>query len=637
LRTRCIGVKLRGIVLRGLHQLQGTLLCALLALVLAGCEMTGFGTGGPTQTPRAPAESAETAQHREAAQALEQQARKSDAAARDGFLWQAAEEWFAAGETRRGLRDLEAASALPGPNASPVQQLLAARVELERNLPQRTLDRVLKLSRPLPPELMSEALDLEGRARFALGDGGGAVAALVAREHWLRDSAAVQANERVIWDGLQKPGLSLTPPKDADSTVVGWLELARTVAGRDVRTIKPALLAWRERFPKHPANGTLLPTWLAEARPAARVPQRVALVLPLSGRLEPAAAAVRDGFLTATFAEPDEHARPEVLVFDTDQLGPEGAYDSAVRAGVDFVVGPLSKNEVGRVAAVEHGTPVLALNQLAEGAAPPGDFYQFALAPEDEAAQIAARALADGHHNALALVSADDLGRRMLESFTVALERGGGRVVANEAFDPGATDHQSEIKRLLALDASQSRYRALAAVLGEKLEFQASPRQDADFLFLGAQAGQARLLRPELRFHLSTELAVYATSSVYEPDPRANEDLDGIVFADMPWIVAPTADDPLLLALRELAAGEWQRRARFYALGYDAYGLVSQLYAGGGRARLAGATGLLTVDPDGRVHRELSFAQLRNGVPQALAMPSTTDVTPQALDTSARP
>lgn len=609
----------------------------LLALVLAGCETTGFGTGGTTQTPRAPAESAETAQHREAALALEQQARKSDAAARDGFLWQAAEEWFAAGETRRGLRDLEAASALPGADASPVQQLLAARVELERNLPQRTLDRVLKLARPLPPELMSEALDLEGRARFALGDGGGAVAALVAREHWLRDSAAVQANERVIWDGLQKPGLSLTPPSDDDSTVIGWLELARTVAGRDVRTIKPALLAWRERFPKHPANGTLLPTWLAEARPAARVPQRVALVLPLSGRLEPAAAAVRDGFLTATFAEPDEHARPEVLVFDTDQLGPEGAYESAVRAGVDFVVGPLSKNEVGRVAAVEHGTPVLALNQLTEGARPPGDFYQFALAPEDEAAQVAARALADGHHNALALVSADDLGRRLLESFTVALERGGGHVVANEAFDPAATDHQSEIKRLLALDASQSRYRALAAVLGEKLEFQANPRQDGDFLFLGAQASQARLLRPELRFHLSTELAVYATSAVYEPDPRANEDLDGIVFADMPWIVAPTADDPLQLALRELAPDEWQRRARFYALGYDAYGLAAQLYAGDGRARLAGATGLLTVDPDGRVHRELSFAQLRNGVPQALAMPSTTGIAPQALDTSAGP
>jgi len=619
LRAQSDGVKLRGIVLRKMRQMQGLLACALLAASLTSCEFGAVATREPAGAPTSA--SAAASQHRKAAEALEQSARKAAPAERDGLLWQAAEEWFAAGDTRRALRDLEAASTLPGPGASPVLQVLAARAELERGAPQRALDRILKLPRPQPPALMAEALDVEGRARFALGDGGGAVAALVAREHWLQSSDALRANERVIWEGLQRPGLSLKPPAGADATTRGWLELAGIAAGRDVASVRPALLAWRERYPKHPANGSLLPEWLAEARTSGRAPQRVALVLPLSGRLESAAAAVRDGFFTAYFgADPATGVRPEVLVFDTQQLGPEGAYDAAVRAGSEFVVGPLAKGDVSRIAAAQRDVPVLALNTLAEGDRPRAAFYQFALAPEEEAEQTALRARADGHSTALALVSSDDLGKRLLDSFSRAFERSGGKVLAYEAYDAGASDHQAEIKRLLALDVAQARYRALAGILGEQLQFEARPRQDADFLFLGAQAAQARLLRPELRFHFANDLPIYATSSVYEPHATANEDLDGIVFADMPWMVAPAADDPLRIALRELGSDDWQRRGRLYALGYDAYSLVSVIYGGRGeRVRLAGETGILTVEPDGHIRRELRFAELHNGVPRALA------------------
>jgi len=469
---------------------------------------------------------------------------------------------------------------------------------------------------------------------------GGAVNALVAREHWLNDSTALRANERIIWDGLQRPGLSLRPPAGADATTRGWLELASIVVGHDAGTVRPALMAWRERYPKHPANGTVLPTLLAEGRSTTQTPHRVALVLPLSGRLASAAGAVRDGFLTAYFGVPgDAPVRPEILVFDTEQLGPEGAYAAAVRAGSDFVVGPLSKADVSRLAAIpQREVPLLALNTLSDREPPSGGFYQFALAPEEEAEQAAARALADGHFNALALVSGDDFGRRLLESFSRALERGGGHVIATEAYDPAANDHQAEIKRLLALDVAEARYRALVSTLGEKLEFEARPRQDADFLFLGAQAAQARLLRPELRFHFADDLPVYATSSIYEPQPKANEDLEGIIFADMPWIIAPpVADDPLRLALNELGTDEWQRRGRLYALGYDAYRLVPLLYESRGEpAQIAGATGLLTVEPDGRVHRELSFARLHNGVAQALA-DSVATMAPGPLDAAPRP
>jgi outer membrane PBP1 activator LpoA protein len=620
LRARGPGRKLRGIVLRAKRKMQAVLACLLATAVVAGCEGGFTLRGDESGTTSGSDAQASIAAHRAAAAAHERAAREAAPEARDGLLGKAAEEWYAAGETRRALRALEARSALPGPADSPVLQVLAARVELERDAPQRALDRVLKLARPQPAAVEADALDVEGRARFALGDGGGAVAALVARERGLRDATAIQANQRVIWEGLQRPGLSLRPPAGADATTRGWLELGELASQGDIRGAKTALLAWRDRYPRHPASATLVSGWLAESPVSERAPARLALVLPLSGRLSAAAEAVRDGFLTSYFADAGAGgSAPEVLVYDSEQLGPEGAYEAAVRAGAEFVVGPLAKPEVSRVAAVEHGVPVLALNQLGEGERAPSRFYQFGLAPEEEARQIAQRALADGHRNALVLVSADESGRRLLDSFRQELELGGGRVVDFEAFDPSASDHQNEIKRLLQLSEGLARQRALSVAIGETLEFEARPRQDADFIFLGALAAQARLLRPQLRFHFAAELPVYATSAVYEPHPTANEDLDGIVFADIPWLVDPPADDPLTLALREIGEDQWRRRARLYALGYDAYRLVPLLRADASLERgYAGATGWLTMEPGGRIHRQLAIAELHNGAPRPL-------------------
>jgi uncharacterized protein len=613
------------IVLRRNRQTRALITGALAATLLTGCLATFPGTDDEPAPARAE-ERASANEHRATAEALERSARGSDPSARDDLLARAAEEWFAAGETRRAMRAIEALSSLPGADASPVQQLLAARVELERGQPQRTLERVRRLARPLPGALDADALELEGRARFALGDGGGAVAALVERARGLRDRVTIRANDELIWEGLQRPGVSLHPPAGADATTRGWLELAELERAGAADPRSPAMAGWRERYPRHPASDVALGSTVAGPRESAPGPRRVALLLPLSGRYASAAEAVRDGFMMARFGAAGDTpaSAPDVLVFDTERLGPEGALDAAVAAGAEFVVGPLAKPDVSRLAAVERrNVPVLALNTLAEPARAPARFYQFALAPEEEAEQVAERALADGLRNALVLVSADDNGRRLLESFTRALEGRGGRVVAYEAFDPATSDHQVEIKRLLALEAGQARHRALASTLGEPLQYEARPRRDADFVFLGAQAPQARLLRAELRFHFATELPVYATSSVYEPDPAANEDLDGVVFTDMPWIVDRGGDDPLHVALRELGRENWERRARLYALGYDAFHLVPLLADTRGRrgATFAGATGYLTVAGDGRVRRSLAVAEVQGGVPRALSAP----------------
>jgi outer membrane PBP1 activator LpoA protein len=127
---------------------------------------------------------------------------------------------------------------------------------------------------------------------------------------------------------------------------------------------------------------------------------------------------------------------------------------------------------------------------------------------------------------------------------------------------------------------------------------------------------QGRSLRPALRFHLSEDLPVYATSDIFEPNTAANNDLEGILFPDMPWVISP---DAVSAQLREALSKHWPVRARgrgrLYAFGFDAYRLVPLLKAGrfGREHAIPGMTGLLSVDESGRVHRELDWARVSNG------------------------
>src|SRR4029077_12221671 len=88
----------------------------------------------------------------------------------------------------------------------------------------------------------------------------------------------------------------------------------------------------------------------------------IALLLPITGRAAGAAISVRDGFLTAYYQTRSQE-RPRVRVYDTGTQSVADALSLANRQGADFIVGPLTREEV--VAAAEFAAPhapLLALN-----------------------------------------------------------------------------------------------------------------------------------------------------------------------------------------------------------------------------------------------------------------------------------
>jgi uncharacterized protein len=350
----------------------------------------------------------------------------------------------------------------------------------------------------------------------------------------------------------------------------------------------------------------------------------VALLMPISGKLSSAGISLREGFMTAYYQTPAAQ-RLHIRFYDTAQLGLPAAVAQATHDGAQLIVGPLARDAVIAAAAIiGPRPPILALNFLPPGNVVPNAFYEYALSPEDEARQAARRVLADGHHAGVALVPSGEWGTRVLAAFMQELQAGGGALLAQATIDAGLADYSPEITQVLRISDSRARAKRLESVLGVKLEFEPRPRGDIEFIFAASPVNTARLLLPQLRFHYVGGVPTYATSDSYEPSASANQDLEGLTFPDMPWMLGSELADAVRDAARTAWPADGPNRNRLFAFGFDAYLLAAALHAQPGATQLnvQGLTGQLSLDAQLRVHRELEWGMIHNGQPHVLAAPA---------------
>ncbi|HEY6824916.1 MAG TPA: penicillin-binding protein activator [Steroidobacteraceae bacterium] len=437
-----------------------------------------------------------------------------------------------------------------------------------------------------------------------------------------RDYLAAQRPDEAarVLGGAQGPFSA--PQLTEQALLNAQLALARGQPQEALRLLNaiavPTAAEQAARYRELHANATALAAaHLGTARPVppGGAGAHIGLLLPVSGRTASAAISVRDGFMTAYYQLP-ANERPRVRIYDTGSTSVADALTQAVGAGADIIVGPLTREEV--TAAAEFPglrVPVLALNFLPPERPAPPQFYQYALSPEDEARLVARRVLDDHHRRGVALVPAGEWGTRVLAAFRQELQAGGGDLLATGQIESGRTDYSATITEVLRISDSTARYHRLESILGTKLQFEPRRRNDIEFIFAPAPANLERLLRPQLRFHFAGDIPTYATSDAFEPDARANEDLEGLMFPDMPWMLGGELADAVHAATREAWPAGSPHRGRLFAFGFDAFRLTQALRHPGvnGTISVAGLTGRLSLDAQRHVRRELGWAQLHDG------------------------
>lgn len=354
-------------------------------------------------------------------------------------------------------------------------------------------------------------------------------------------------------------------------------------------------------------------------------PQHIGLLLPLGGPFAHEGRAVLNGFLSAYYQSLSGIHGEQVSIFDTYEKDIPSLYQEAVKQGVDCMVGPLTKDELNELANSRTiSVPTLALNHSDNRRVGPNNsLFEFGLSPVDEIFQVVREARDEQHTHALIISPQKSWGEKLALTLVNEWQFQGGNVIAQMAYNE-KTDLNKTISKLLNMDQSEKRYQNLKQILKEKIRFIPWRRNDFDVIFLLATSKSARQILPLLKFYYSGNVSVYWVSTTYSTTRKdeRDHDLNGVKFNDMPWVLLNNDElNPLLLELRQqmesLWPAEFSRYHRLYALGIDAYHLLPYLNK---RSSLhfEGSTGILSVDSQHRVYRELLPAIITEGKPHAL-------------------
>nr|VFK17752.1 MAG: hypothetical protein BECKLFY1418C_GA0070996_103516 [Candidatus Kentron sp. LFY] len=495
----------------------------------------------------------------------------------------------------------------------------------------------------------------------------------IALDTLLKKATDIEANHRSTWQLLIS--LPTPPPFQADTqssstlptfqtkTLQGWLTLADIVKRHILNKASPhhevlsrSLLSWQKRYPEHPAKQFLLKDLLAITKD--RPPPHIALLLPLDGVFAGAGNAVRDGFLSAWFKDARNAQRPKITIRNTTGANIQLLYDQVIDAGARFVVGPLDKPSVTLLEELpQFPAPILTLNhgketpvqnhQNATGtliltktftnkifaekttipktATAESPLYQFTLSPEFEAWQAAQRAWHDGHTRAATLTPRTPWGQRMKQTFEITWEQLGGAIIENRSFPSELKEISTTVQRLLKTDNAMRNRKSITKPSDARDDEHRDPTDhDAiDCILMAAFPREARQLQPQIKFHHIGDqpIPVYATYHVFSGtvNPMLDEDLNGIIFADMPWVLQNTENRA---TLRSLVTSTWPessaKYSRFYAFGIDAYRIIPHLKRLRTRnfPNFMGETGELSVDNQRHVKRQSLWAIIRKGRPE---------------------
>ena len=252
----------------------------------------------------------------------------------------------------------------------------------------------------------------------------------------------------------------------------GWLELAVIAKDNqgDLEQQLAQLQNWQQRWPQHPANKELPGGLQLIKELAANRPQQVALLLPLTGKLAPFGKAVRDGFIAALYQTRNRGGKvPRLKIYNTENHSDFMAlYQQAITEGAETIIGPLEKHRLSLLFdAGDLPVPTLSLNRITDYGNAPEQLFQFGLAPQDEARQVADIAFVENHRQALIIAPRGEWGAKVSAAFSERWQALGGETIKRSIYT-GQTDYSSSLKQSLLLQDSEDRskrIRRLACLL----------------------------------------------------------------------------------------------------------------------------------------------------------------------------
>jgi len=401
----------------------------------------------------------------------------------------------------------------------------------------------------------------------------------------------------------------------------------------------------------------------------------IAVLLPLSGRLERTGQVVKDGIMAAYYADvekrQDEHLLPRLRFIDTNNADTQHLLSEI--GETKFIIGPLLKDTVESLLPnLPVGVNVLALNrpeELPENAPArnsavtssnalaaqgsltsstelvgentqdefrsldlPTSLNYYGLAPEDEAKQLAEFIFNKGYRAPIVIAAQSSLYQRMDTTFKKHWRMLNSQENKQRANITSVSFNDSNSLRegiTQALDVAQSneRINQIEYMTNDEVYNMPRSRRDIDAIVAFASPQDTELLNPIIEASLNPYdgklVPVYATSRSMDYDSGKNQwrDLQNVHFIDMPWLMPSHKWQPLQQEVEQAWQNQNTMQKRLFAFGFDAYQLLPQLGMLNTLKYLSheGLTGTLSLNQQGEVIRKQPQAIIRNEKVQMLS------------------
>lgn len=317
----------------------------------------------------------------------------------------------------------------------------------------------------------------------------------------------------------------------------------------------------------------------------------IALILPLeSSAFAEAAKVVKEGFEVA--AQRGQGLPLTIRLYSTsdEPLDILLNYHHAIASGAVFVVGPLTRDGVSAIASSQTlAVPTLTLNTVDTNLTLSANLYLFGLQTDTEANQIAKLAFLSGRNHTIVIGDDSALSKRLQNAFMQRWQDEYNHTAQLYRY----TDNSILLQQLRELSAGEER-----------------------LVFLALDAAKSRIVRA----YLDPEVPVYATSQIFTGVDNflLNNDLEGVRFLDMPWLLQ--SDHPAVMAYRHTSNPRSTEMERLYALGIDAFRLMTNLLQMHSPNQIAfdGVTGNIRFNPPNLFVREPIPAQFTQGKVQLI-------------------
>jgi hypothetical protein len=490
------------------------------------------------------------------------------------------------------------------------------------------------------------------------------------QQAWIKASEALLKTDgddieksQQIWQWLKNLSLKeLRNEKLRNTQLQAWLQLSLIVHtyGLDPTLLAEQIVNWQSRFGDS-ALARQLPAEVSLSLQQTPIkPIKIAVLLPLSGRLSSQGLALKEGILAAYLNNLPEALIPPVEAVDVNNTSQSTSptyrqlnfFDSALKtpqelndlvADSDFVLGPLLKESInGLTELLPADKIMLALNRsenesknnpspILENSMPLAkkEHYFYALAPEDEAEQLAQYIKHKGYKRPIIFTADNNVTSRMTEAFLSSwMKDSAGLRQPDVAVFSDSKDMREQVESLLDVAQSKARIKQMENVADIEVFSVERNRLDIDVMILFANPEQTELLNPIIEASLSPSsagsLAVFASSRSYSLELSKNSlrDLRNLTFSDMPWMLPGHQWSELANQTNELWPQRLDALLRLFAMGYDAYELIGNLRQLQTLPQITkpGLTGELSVADDGVLHRHLPLAQIVQDRVSVLAM-----------------